>query len=838
MSLPPWAMNADGATRMRRRRRMRSLAWGQFLVMCGWVGTGGAQSVDSNLWGTNGTVMCFARSGQTLYVGGAFSTVGPCSGGGVPLVPGCDTMPVDFPKVAGSVSAVLPDGQGGWFVGGRFSAVGGRPHVNLARVLPDRTVADWSPDPEGSPFQTISAQVSALARAGDTLYVGGIFTNVGGEPRQAVAALEATTGRVLPWDPQLLNTSEGGASVSSIAVMGDTVFVGGAFEQVGGSARANLVALSGRTAEVLDWLPETDRYVNLVRRDGSVLYVAGEFSSIGGHARSGLAAVDAHSGEVLAWNPAVERPPYDDFAYKTMDIVCANGTVYLAGRIATVNGESRTGVAAVDSASGAIRTWNPTVVSDYDYPLIAAMALCGDTLYLGGWFSAVGGQPRMNVAAISTMDTTVLPWSPRTNGTVWALAAATAGTYLGGTFTSMGDWQIRYGLAALDLTTGRLKAWDPNSDGYYVYSMLLSAGQLYVGGYFTEIGGQPRSAVAALDTLTGAASAWNPGANEQVRALAMKDGVLYAGGSFTSIGGQARRYVAALDTATGLALPWNPDPDSDVDRVLLGGNAVYLGGWFSQVGGVERNGLAAVDAATGAVTEWNPSLDPLGTVDDLALLGHNIYVCGQFDAVGGEPRNGLAAVDDSLGQVLSWDPDPDGRVQSLAGAGTTVYAGGQFLTIGGQSRMRLAGLDTTTGDATDWAPGADKTVSALAVIDNTLYAGGIFRSVGGLPATYMAAISLPEPPVEPTYGLALSQSIPNPSAGQALIRYTLPAAATVTLAAYDVQGRRVATWLNHEPQSAGQHEIAVRAAGWRPGMYLYRLEAGGRSATRKMIVVK
>jgi hypothetical protein len=92
--------------------------------------------------------------------------------------------------------------------------------------------------------------------------------------------------------------------------------------------------------------------------------------------------------------------------------------------------------------------------------------------------------------------------------------------------------------------------------------------------------------------------------------------------------------------------------------------------------------------------------------------------------------------------------------------------------------------------------------------------------------------------VEPTYAFALSQSIPNPSAGQALIRYTLPAAARVTLAAYDVQGRRVATWLDHEPQSAGTHEVAVRASAWRPGMYLYRLEAGGRSATRKMIVVK
>jgi len=168
-----------------------------------------------------------------------------------------------------------------------------------------------------------------------------------------------------------------------------------------------------------------------------------------------------------------------------------------------------------------------------------------------------------------------------------------------------------------------------------------------------------------------------------------------------------------------------------------------------------------------------------------------------------------------------------------------VYAGGRFRTIGGVARTAVAALDGTTGEVVDdWAPGRDGIVWSLLTYGNALYAGGMFSGMGDLPSSNFAGVWIPGPPVAPTYSFTLSQSIPNPSAGQALIRYTLPTAAAVTLAAYDVQGRSMATWLNHEPQSAGQHEIAVRAAGWRPGMYLYRLEAGGRSATRKMIVVR
>ena len=45
-------------------------------------GVASAQTVDEKLWSTNGLVNSVVRSGDKIYVGGAFSQVGPSTGGG------------------------------------------------------------------------------------------------------------------------------------------------------------------------------------------------------------------------------------------------------------------------------------------------------------------------------------------------------------------------------------------------------------------------------------------------------------------------------------------------------------------------------------------------------------------------------------------------------------------------------------------------------------------------------------------------------------------------------------------------------------------------------------
>jgi len=84
---------------------------------------------------------------------------------------------------------------------------------------------------------------------------------------------------------------------------------------------------------------------------------------------------------------------------------------------------------------------------------------------------------------------------------------------------------------------------------------------------------------------------------------------------------------------------------------------------------------------------------------------------------------------------------------------------------------------------------------------------------------------------------ALDQNYPNPFNPVTLIRYHLPEDADVRLDIYTVLGKRVATLVESRRQ-AGSHEISFDATHLSSGVYIYRLEAGEFTRTRKMMLVK
>ncbi len=93
------------------------------------------------------------------------------------------------------------------------------------------------------------------------------------------------------------------------------------------------------------------------------------------------------------------------------------------------------------------------------------------------------------------------------------------------------------------------------------------------------------------------------------------------------------------------------------------------------------------------------------------------------------------------------------------------------------------------------------------------------------------------------WSFALSGNAPNPFARETRIRYELPSAARVHLAVYSVAGRKVRSLVDGEPRAAGRHEVRWEGrddtgASVAAGVYFYRLEAGGRTVTRRMVVLK
>lgn len=76
---------------------------------------------NPNTYITNGSVDTIAVGADgTTYIGGNFSMVGPYTGGGVALDTTTGIYGSALPKVDGSIYIVVPDGSGGWYIGGRL----------------------------------------------------------------------------------------------------------------------------------------------------------------------------------------------------------------------------------------------------------------------------------------------------------------------------------------------------------------------------------------------------------------------------------------------------------------------------------------------------------------------------------------------------------------------------------------------------------------------------------------------------------------------------------------------------------------------------------------------
>jgi hypothetical protein len=92
-------------------------------------------------------------------------------------------------------------------------------------------------------------------------------------------------------------------------------------------------------------------------------------------------------------------------------------------------------------------------------------------------------------------------------------------------------------------------------------------------------------------------------------------------------------------------------------------------------------------------------------------------------------------------------------------------------------------------------------------------------------------------------GMQLHANVPNPFNPRTMIAFEIPRQAAVSLHVFDVKGRLVGAVIDGEIFERGRHETEWRGldGDGRPcasGTYFYRLEAGGYSETKRMLLVK
>jgi hypothetical protein len=294
--------------------------------------------------------------------------------------------------------------------------------------------------------------------------------------RNHVAAVDLTTGALLPWDPNANGT------VRVIRVLGSNVYLGGSFTQVGGVGRQRLAAVNTTTgALVTTWNASSSGEVFAMATSSGTLYVGGAFGTVDGSPRANLAAVTTASGSLLPWAPTTDA--------QVRAIRFTTGTrMVVGGWFSNLNGSSDHNLGAVDSVTGATLPWK----SQTSYPVIG---LAGDAS--GVYVAGAGGGG--NFAAFNPA-TGALMWEGGTNGNVQAIGVTQGFVYLGGHFQTYCGPQhgqhtcttptSRNKLLAVDAATGTLQPWNPGANSVLgVFALMgTNSGNLLVGGDFTSTG--------------------------------------------------------------------------------------------------------------------------------------------------------------------------------------------------------------------------------------------------------------------------------------------------------------------------------------------------------------
>ncbi len=697
-----------------------------------------SDSPRDDVWVPDGPVYALAETNGILYVGGAFEKFYP-NNRKADLVDGLSgASEPGFPEVDGVILAVLPDGAGGWFIGGVFTSVGGVPRQNLAHLLSDLSVdLSWNPVAGGP--------VYALAASTGTLYLGGHFSSVSGVPRKNVAALDPATGGLRSWAPSVTHFNEPfdtnvTSSVYAIAARPNVVYVGGYFTDVGAQSRGSLAAINVVSGDATSWDPEPHFFsldpfnispgvVFDLWAENDTVYVAGQFNQLGGQPRSFLGAVDAALGRAVAWNP---QP---DASVNSVSVFC--DTVYVGGVFGFIGGQARNRLAALDRLNGTATSWNPNVGG----AAVGRVVPANNVVYVAGHFNTVAGQPRDNVAAVDLATGVPTGWNPGAGARTRALAASGGKVFVAGEHGRGGV--VRRNLAALDLRTGAVTDWNPDANRFVV-CLAPSGNTIYAGGGFTHVGGQGRTYLASVDARTGLPTGWNPAPNDLPLALAVSESAILVGGQFTQIGGNARRNIAAVDPVTGQATSWNAEANELVWGLTVVGNRVYAAGDFSFIGRSNRNQFAALSLTSGLAAEWDPMVGASGSRQGgawgaVTLAAHNrIYIGGGFDLFRDEFFGNAVAVDAVEGRPAPWNPVILGsaaNVTALALWADTVYAGGSFRTVGGLPRGNLAAIHALSARALPWNPrlasiNGGQPVWALSATPSGLSVGGEFSTVG------------------------------------------------------------------------------------------------------------
>jgi hypothetical protein len=374
-------------------------------------------------------------------------------------------------------------------VGGRIVVGGSFTRVMEANghVLQRSDVFSFDPgtgvvDPAFAPV-VANGVVSTLSAApdGQSVFAGGTFDTVNGQPEKRLVKLSLADGSIVPG----FQAAVSGSWVEDSDMRGSTLYIGGAITAVNGITRGRFAAVNATTGAVdptvaLDF---TDKRAGKLRvahfdisPDGTKLVATGTFTKVDGLDRQQIAMIDLSTtpASVSPWQTDAFAPAcatqFDtyirdvSFAPDGSYFVVADTGAYFGGANAGVLCDTVQRWEAGATGPGQKPTWVDYTGGDS----LTQVAVTGAAVYVGGHqrylnnpfrgdAAGAGAVTRMGIAALDPVNGLPYTWNPgrypRGSG-VWAFLGTADGLWVGSD-TDYVDFAYHPRLAFLPLAGGK-----------------------------------------------------------------------------------------------------------------------------------------------------------------------------------------------------------------------------------------------------------------------------------------------------------------------------------------------------------------------------------------------
>jgi hypothetical protein len=707
----------------------------------------------------NGPVYDIEQESGILYLAGGFTGAGELAKEF--LIYNEVTEEALAPFVAnGDITDVVEDGNGGFFLLGNFTTVGDSLRNAIAHVDSEGQPTDWNVNLEAASPLSYTG-VNSVLLLGDTLYLGGSFSSVNGANRRNVAAVNAMTGSVLPWNPKA-KIVDSSSRVFKIDLLNDSILIAGNFNRMNNELIKHLALVDRMQGNVsLDFDTQLDEEVRNFEIQGNYLHLIGQFNEVFGIERERFCTIDLASwtlpfdqipifsggsedivaiGDTIFLGGTFSRPGFSNAAFgafrrstsewietnletkgAVFDLELQGDKLYISGRFRKIGAETREYFASIDVQTLEINE-DAFSFSGDSYEGVVMVKKIGDLLYLSSSANRIHEYRRHGLLALSVsgevnelsipINLSEISTSPAQDfiyEAVCDIEIANDKIYLSGNFTGSPQLPHKF-LVSADKNTGELVAFIADLD-QPVRSLAADEEKLYFAGEFTMVNGEATPLLSRIDLATNEVDAWptpNFVEGNKINDVIVSDENILIAGDFLSVGGTTRNNFAAFDKNNLELSDTRPDPDDEVFAIYENNGIVTIGGAFTEFNAnpvfeTELN-FAVIEKSSGAVTDVQ--LFPNGTVYDIVLTDDLIILAGAFTQVGDSLRSGIAALDRQTLEVAAWGHDLNATIDNFviydieANEDRLYYTG--FIKYEGNNEAGIGALTLESGELEDW----------------------------------------------------------------------------------------------------------------------------------------